>query len=372
MKKLIAIAVVFALVAGVAFAADLSAAVTGHANLFEGSSQGGGGVKASAAMDAFQIKGTGEVADGKFGALIRIDDNGNWGNSNPSDFNKGNPGFFSGNAWWKPIDQFKLIIGWDKDGIWGKEGVTGWSFNQKAYDGIATGAGNIWGGGYSSVIYRNAFASGLDGPALAMEIKPMDMLGINIAFPMGAKWDKDLFKGMFFQVDLNFAFGDIAITYKGNNVFMYFGGSFGAIALDVGLSVPNLIDMGGFSRLFFGAGLKYSGGAFNVKFRTAVGIPTKSLVPFGVQVGVLPYFSINDNMTIFVNGEMGMDIGGSEEVAGVPVKLSGLTALGWTINPYIRIGAEWGPSFYAGIQIEQKQKGGAVDFALPIGITVGF
>ena len=355
MKKLIAIAVVFALVAGTAFAVDLSADVTGHVNLFSGKSTGGG-VSASGAMDAMKIEGSGEVAEGKFGAKIRTEFK--WDNLKDVQ----GQGF----AWWKPIDQFKLIIGQSNasDGFWGKDGNSGWMFNQKAYGtSIATGAANIWGGDqYSSVVYRGPFASSVDSTdvGLYMEIKPMDMLGINIGFTSLSKWDKDQFTKKFaFQVDLNLAFGNIALTYKGDNIYLYYGGSFGAINLDVGLSVPNLTAPG-FSRLFFGAALKFSAGAFGVKVRTAEGIPVKSGVPFSVQFGVLPYFAINDNMCVFVNAEMGMDIN------------HGLAKLGWTFNPYIRIGAEWGPSFYAGVQVEQKVKGGAIEFALPIGITVGF
>jgi hypothetical protein len=384
MKKLIAISVVFALVVGTAFAVDIGAAVTGSVDLFKGSSAGGG-VTASGEMNALQLKGSGEVMDGKFGATIRLDPAA-WKQITPDwdpayDPDEPDASLYmldhgvNGYAWWKPIDQFKLIVGLSHadDGFWGKEGVTGWMFNQKAYDGIATGADNIWSGWhYSSMKYRNAFADDLVAEGIFMEIKPMDMLGINIGIPVfgGGKWDKGLFEKVFFQVDLNFSFGNIAITYKDDNVFLYFGGSFGAIALDVGLSVPNLIKTPteSFEHLYFGAGLKFSAGAFGVKFRTAEGIPVKTGAGFNVLFDVLPYFSINDNMTVFVNAGMGMDIN------------NGLARLGWGFNPYIRIGAEWGPSFYAGVKIEQKNMKAsgttvgdkAINFAVPIGISVGF
>jgi len=311
-------------------------------------------------MNAIKLKGVGEVMDGKFGAAMR------------ADFDQGGATKGEGYAYWKPIDQFKLIIGQSHtdDGFWGKEGNSGWSFNQKAYDGIATGSNNIWGGPTERYVptlkYRNAFADDLVANGVFMEIKPMDMLGINIGLPVfdGGGWNKAFFRKVFFQVDLNFSFGNIAVTYKDSSVFMYFGGSFGAIGLDVGLSVPDLIVATGstfsFSKLYFGAALKYSGGAFGVKFRTAVGIPANSLQTFDVLFDVLPFFAINDNMCVFVNTGMGMAI------------KNGLVKLGWQFNPYLRIGAEWGPSFYVGIQVEQKSKGGSVDFALPIGITVGF
>jgi len=368
MKKLIAIAVVFALAVGTAFAVDLGADVTAHANLFKGSS-GGGGVTASGQMDAVKLKGSGEVMDGKFGAAMRAD----FGTATEVTIS-GEKYKFTGTsgegyAYWKPIDQFKLIIGQSHvdDGFWGKEGNSGWMFNQKANDGIVPDGSkdNIWGGSYAGwpLRTRAAFADDLVAEGVFMEIKPMDMLGINIGLPLwgdGVKWDKGLFKKVFFQVDLNFAFGNIAITYKDNNIFLYFGGSFGAINLDVGLSVPELIDNTGFTNLYFGAALKFSAGAFGLKFRTVAGIPVKSGADFGIIAGVLPYFAINDNMCVFVNAEMGMAIN------------HGLQKLGFLFNPYIRIGAEWGPSFYAGIQVEKATKTGPVTFALPIGISVGF
>jgi hypothetical protein len=386
MKKLIAIAVVFALAVGAAFAVDLSADVDVYANLFEGKSKldmpwdstDTTKVKASGGFDAVRLQGSGELADGKFGGHIRINAAG------------GASGL--GLAWWKPIDQFKLTIGQSnaKGGMgWGKEGNSGWMFNQKAYaTHVASGAGNIWGGGYLetyvgddlvkslSLHYRFAFAEDVDNDKMGvyMEITPMDMLAINFGFKnLGGPWGTGAIQDSFvFQADLKFSFGNIAITYMDNSVFMYYGGSFGAISLDVGLSVPDLIAYTGvphdFSTLYFGAALKYSGGAFGVKFRTAAGIPVASWQAFRVLFDVLPYFAINDNFSVFVNAGMGMEIGRS----GV-----GLATLAWQFNPYIRIGAEWGPSFYAGIQIQQDNVKGsgikdAIKFALPIGITVGF
>jgi len=375
MKKLIAIAVVFALAVGTAFAVDLGAEVITHAKLFayEGS---GSGVKASGGWDRLRISGAGELMDGKFGGKIRIDP-AEWKQTtetwNPAyDPTEANASKYAlnngvqGYAYWKPIDQFKLIIGQSgaSDGFWGKEGQSGWSFNQTANDFIVPSGstGNIWGGGYTDLKYRKAFADDYVDAGIYMEIRPMDMLGINIGLPVfsGDKWDKGLFKKVLFQVDLNFAFGNIAITYKDNSVFLYFGGSFGAIGLDIGLSVPQLIDNPGFTHLYFGAALKFSAGAFGLKFRTAAGIPVKSGASFDLIAGVLPSFAINDNFSVFVNVESGFSIN------------SGLAKMGFSFNPYIRIGAEWGPTFYAGIQVEKKSKTADVTFGLPIGIEVSF
>jgi len=413
MKKLIAIAVVFALAVGAVFAVDLSADVDAFVKVFEGKSKldapwdptDSTKVKASGGFDAVRLSGSGELADGKFGGHIRINAAG------------GASGL--GLAWWKPIDQFKLSIGQSnaKGGMgWGKEGNSGWGFNQKAYGTkVASGEGNIWGGGYLeeyvgtpsvlvkplSLHYRYAFAEDADDDKLGlyMEITPMDMLAINFGFKgfsshawdpitgtvvSTTQWGKGLFQENFvFQVDLKFAFGNIALTYRDDSVFIYFGGSFGAINLDVGLSVPGLIGPvaapgtpHSLDTIYFGAALKFTSGAFGIKFRTAEGIPLKSSQSFKVLFDVLPYFAINDNFSVFVNMGMGMEFASSYSLSGVSY-VGGLKKLAWQFNPYIRIGGEWGPSFYAGIQIQQDNVKGsgmhdAIKFALPIGITVGF
>jgi len=366
MKKLIAISVVFALVAGAVFAVDLSAEVTGNVQLFEYNNEDAlGKARIAYWMNALKLQGSAEVMDGKFGAQLRLD--------------KANS--FQGFAWWKPIDQFKLIVGQSgaDDGFWGKDGCSAWGFNQKANDGIAVAAG-LWDEVYGMDYREGAWYGGFNKPAVFMEIKPLDMLGINIGIPADwQNWDKNIVKKIHFQVDMNFSFGNIAITYGGNNIYLYYGGSFGAIGLDVGISVPELIDNPGFTHLYFGADLKYSAGAFGIKFRTMEGIPVKSGAAFMVNTGVLPYFAINDNMTVFFFAEMGMAIGRGISVPGFGTIGGGLTKLGWLVNPYLRIGAEWGPSFYVGLKVHQvnvKALAGSADkalqFALPIGITVSF
>jgi len=350
MKKLIAIAVVFALVAGVAFAVDLSGDVAGSAKLFKANS-GGGGARIEGEMHSVKLEGSGEVMDGKFGAHLRA----------TADFWGGAAVHGWGFAWWKPIDQFKLILGQSgaADGFWGKNGISCWNFNQKANDGISPAVG-LWGPDFSGMKYEEgAWYGGLNDMGVFMEIKPMDMLGINIGIPVGHNWNKDIIKAINFQVDLNFAFGNIAISYGDESFYAFFGGSFGAISLDVGLSMRNLFATTGLSYIYFGADLKYAAGAFGIKFRTMEGIPVKG-GPFYVNTGVLPYFAINDNMTVFFNAEMGMSI------------WHGLGNLGWLVNPYLRVGAEWGPSFYVGFQVYQETRGGVINFSLPIGVTVGF
>jgi len=316
-----------------------------------------------------------------FGGWIRFEPTGGTYN-----YNYGDKGVFAdrvaGLAWWKPIDQLKLTIGGNPDGIWGKEGVTGWMFNQMPYDSsIALGSGNIWGWGEtvaSSLQTRFAFFHGYDDQRAALEITPIDMLGINIAIPLAGSSGDDLFKDILAQINLNFDFGNIALTYKGAShfgdpaLFVYFGGSFGDLGLDVGFGYHMSDSDADNHPIFAGLGIKYATDAFGVKFRTALGIPGEDTQQFGVLVDVLPYFAINDNLSAFINMGLGMTMPSSN---GADKDDDAI--VGWFINPYLRVGAEWGPTFYVGLQISSDGKKvgddpAVVKFAVPISLMVSF
>jgi hypothetical protein len=394
MKKLIAISVVFALIAGVAFAVDVTGTVFGHFNVLEGSTAEDSKVTSSGGMDRVRIDGSGEAGDGAFGGYIRLD---------MGDID-------SANAWWKPIDQFKLIIGNNTDGFWGKEGVTGWGFNQMPNDsGIATNYG-IWygwddgaGGFGASDVYtgralpplhnRYTFFEGVVNNAAMMEITPMDMLGINIAIPFEApnavsKESADVFKAAVAQINLNLDFGNIAITYDGGGrgskavdaagaIYAYFGGTFGDLGIDFGVSYHLSGDAADGQTedalpIGIGVGVKYATDSFGVKFRTTAALAGKENKQAGgdggnvyINTSVLPYFNISDSLAAFANVGLGMVM--PEE---------GDNEMGWYFNPYLRVGAEWGPTFYAGVRVESPFKMGAdkaiINWSVPVSLMVSF
>jgi hypothetical protein len=407
MKKLIAISVVFALAVGVAFAVDLSGSVTGVVDVIDTSFVKDGGdptLKTSGYFKVMRLNGAGETGDGKFGAWIRLD---------PEGGVDAGTGIVAANVWWKPIDQFKMTIGGTGgDGIWGKEGVTGWSFNQMANDGIATNPGiwygwNGWGPGQGS-IYGNrqaapmynrwTFFDGFVGSGLMLEIKPFDVLGVNLALPVingnggkGPGKTEDVFKAIIAQVDLNFDFGNIALTYDGGGraviqhddegaLFLYYGGSFGDLSIDFGFSFHFSKDWDVYTPpLGIGFGLKYASGAFGIKFKATVALGGEA--KFGslkfkeatyINTSLNPYFAINDSLCVFLN--MGLAMVAPD---------SGDAAVGFFVNPYLRVGGEWGPSFYVGINLESelaidgKKADGSganvpVRFNLPIALMVSF
>jgi len=383
MKKLIVLSVVLALVASAAFAVDLGGTVIGGVNLVNGQAGDGASsdVMGGAQMKRIRIEGGGEAGEGKFGGYFRLDHEDKGAEDN---------GGLAGNAWWKPIDQVKIIVGSNGgDGFYGKEGVTGWMFYQTVSDAATiVNPGNCWGGSYSgggddNIIFRNAFYGGDGGGnALRLEIKPIDILGINIVLPYymgtetwGAPKDgklEDLFNKITAQIDLNFDFGNIALTYTGKkdagDIYLYYGGSFGDLGLDFGFHYNLEKD----AAMGVGLGLKYATDSFGLKFRTVATLGggdkfTKLLAD------VMPFFPLGDNLTAFVSVGLAM-----------VVPDGGDTLIGWHFNPYLQIGEEWGSKFVIGIKVSNDAAGyrgsatapwvdeKIIKWSIPISIMVNF
>ena len=359
MKKLIAISVVFALVAGVAFAVDLGANVIGTVNVLESNPDD---VQSSGTMNRVRIDGSGEAGDGAFGGYYRLEA---WHWSGEA---------FFGNVWWKPLDQFKLILGSNGgDGFYGKEGVTGWMFYQTACDTGVTNPNNTWGGSLYGigVQTRDAFYGGDGGfDQVRLEIAPADIAKINVVLPFfGGGKTADVFKKTTFQLDLNLDFGNIAVTYVGNmmegdqqpSIYGYFGGSFGDLSLDVGIgfTLPN--EDGTSNPIGIGVGVKYAMDTLGVKFRTVAKLAGEDKAT-RILADVMPYFVLGDNLTAFVSVGIGMLMpdGGDSQ-------------LGWHFNPYIQVGEEWGAKFLAGIKASSSGVEGAdVEWSVPIALIVSF
>jgi len=386
MKKLIAISVVFALVVGAVFAVDLGGEVIGTVYLLKGNNEEKGDddpkVFSGGTMNRIRLQGEGANDDGTFGGWIRAEAGGFWGN-----------------AWWKPIDQFKIWIGGNGgDGFFGKEGNTGWMFYQRATDvGVTVEGNNVWSWGlydHVGLHVRDAFyAGGYDGHnALYMTVNPIEILKVNLEIPFfdfvfdpdNNNGDtKEIFKAIIAQIDLNFNFGNIALTYEGdpangkgpsiqpwngdNNgkIYAYFGGEFGKLALDVGLGFT-LPDGDWMFPLGAGIGAKVDiTDAFGLKARvvTSFAGDDKTFSLFG---DVLPYFGISDNLKIFASLGLGMGKHKDADKANI----------GFHLNPYVWVGQEWGPSFWAGFKLLANKEGGAdkaaIAWEIPIALGVSF
>jgi hypothetical protein len=383
MKKLIVLSVIFALVAGSAFAVDLGGVVIGDVTLASDLNGESDDVTTSGKIGRVRIEGSGANDDGTFGGWFRA-----------------NNGAFFGHAWWKPIDQLKLQIGGNGgDGYFGKDGIVGYGWYAQVMEigNLSVGGDLVWynTGGYhvgNDVLhFRNAFYGGNGGKDdLILIITPADMATINITLPFGVdpdgnrpvyKTTEDVLKHTHAQVDLNFDFGNIALTYVGgameaktnadrSKIFVSYAGGFGDINLEVGLAYTmageNAAGDSVSNPLNVGLGLKYSAEAFGVKFRAMGALPADSDKTMYIYAEVMPFFNLSDSLTAFVSGGFGM-----------AKPDSGDSVTSWHFNPYIRIGEEWGTSFYAGILINSNGKKNTkgdtyVNWAVPIGIVVNF
>jgi hypothetical protein len=385
MKKLIAIAVVFALVAGVAFAVDLGGTVIGTFTPLSGVS-GQDDMTASGDFNKLQLQGGGEAGEGKFGGWIRFnpaESKVTYGLKDDDDPSKGfavknefDPKV-AGMVWWKPIDQLKITLGGNPDGMFDKNGQAGWSFGQMIYDtGVVITQENIWGGGniYGGKLkYRNALYRGFGDNGLILEINPIDMLGINIMIPFGSGKLDDVYRKLVAQVNLNLDFGNIAITFEGNDNYMSYTESwdgksgdtlyafFGLTAvenlnLDLGVGYQFDNDNGSKNPFAIALGAKYVADAFGIKLRAALLLPAEDSQKLEVLAEILPFYAISDSVKGFLAAGIGMQD----------------DKLGFHVNPYFEIGAEWGPTFYVGFNLKAGLGSDVVSWAVPFAISVGF
>ena len=351
MKKLIAISVMIALVAGAAFAVDLSGNVITSATLMAGDTDGSD-LTTGEHYNRIRLEGSGETDDGQFGGWLRFDGR-HWSGSV----------FTEGYGFWKPIPEFKLIVGQFSDGYWGKTGYSDWMFYQTATDtSVADGGDNVWGGSIYGfgINMRSAFYNGFGDFGFSMEIKPADVFGINIAVPVGGNLDDDFLK---LHAQVNFLIGDIgnaSLVYRGNGkdeggtIFAYFGAAgLGDICdLDFSVGVPVKKDED--IPINIGLGTKFSiSDEFALKLRFMVHIAD----PFGVIADIMPYYAFNDGF----RGYLSIGFGMLDEQIGL------------NVNPYIEIGQEWGMKFLAGVRFFcDDLDGGIFKFSVPIAFHLGF
>jgi len=212
MKKLIAISVVFALIAGTAFAADIGVEVIGQADIIKGDTGkdyakdvdgnvistshkvGAGGWPGG--LKRTRITATGENDDGTFGGHFRLEK-----------YGVGDGIGIDGNAWWKPVEQVRFRLGNNPDGDFAADGVTRWGFYQVAGDvGVPKedfGFGASFYGGW-----------GENGGLLTLT--PTEGLEINLGVPFS---NGDEMKYVYLSSTLQIAYtaeglGKFALTYK--------------------------------------------------------------------------------------------------------------------------------------------------------------
>ena len=362
-KKLIAILVVFALVAGTAFAVDLGGEVIGVTNVM---SKKGAEDDATAftgpGVQRVRLEGSGdaEIGVGTVGGWVRFDTS--WGGTAEA----------WGLAWWSPIEQLKIQIGADPDGMYDTSHIGRYGFYAQANEiGLVTWDAT---GSFDNGVFGGSFGF----QHFALIIDPIEGLNINVALPLNAQAvDPDekqisaAFKAALFQVNYSADFGAIHVTYQGRPAdyvagkfwgSVYLGSLVEGLGLELGLGFGFAEENAAKPPLGIALGVRYDSGAFGIKLRSIFEIPMEDGDKTAVRVDVLPSFAISDSVSVFA--DIGIYLTGADE------------QFAWHLAPYVRIGPEWGPGFYAGLKFDNgkgtKDVDDKVNIAIPVGIIAKF
>ena len=334
MKKLIAISVVFALIAGAAFAdTAVSGSISVRSKLISDTlNDVDNTAMTSGEVEAAYVQLDGQNDEGTFGGLIRLR------------HSEGSGTYHRTFAWWKPIPQLNIFLGQDPDGKFGP--YNAWSFfqGQESY-----AHDHDWGA------WRAAFPGNWDTFGLALSVFPIQGLEIDIIVPFGAtnstsKKFNDLFFGSL-QLAVVYGIPDIGTVFlnvlgPGSDIFDDVKESnYGDIGLSFLLTaVPGINVQVGFSTKIPGEVTEYptnlalianyNGEGFGVKFRSRFVLGSRSGTTYNkdyIQIGldVQPWISLGP-VTAYLNiGFITTDNGSGA---------SNAVTSQFILNPYIRMG----------------------------------
>jgi len=401
MKRVIAILVVFALVAGAAFAEINFGGSFGYkAEIIKGqgtdADMGGTSEKtsteisSSAGVVSAQLDLNFSDDEGKYGGRVRLYANptGPWWNGQQDYV----PFAF---AWWKPFEQFKVWLGYNPEGELGTAQITGWGFHTEAEDYVAINSFRNTIGDFGG------FYGGFKEFGAILSVYPIDMLAVNIVLPFSKKDkvdtdydttpDKDRYVAratydVFRQMHVNAVLkieniGNATLSWKGTstgpagntssagNIYVSFNLTAVEnlnVDLGVGLGLPwkDASDVEHNEPFGLGLGVTYGAGDFGIKF----GFGAKFVKDGATDMSVilLPYYNFGA-FTGYLNLGLLLNIpdGGGDG------------PLSWCVNPYVKVPAG-GPTFYAGLKLQgaRTYAGTAttdtVEWSVPVGIQIYF
>jgi len=396
MKKLIAIAVLFAIVAGAAFAELTVGGAFGAQVLVIGSDSSDakdGKLDAGAFNKAAHVNADFKNDNGTAGGRVRllsVSDRAWWGAQNAFAF-----------AWWRPIQQFRLQIGNNPDGDLGATQITGWGYNGEAQDYVAIDQdnGDDWGRQAARKARNQGFYPGFSSLGAIVSIYPLDGLTLNIVLPFngngtgdgrgnglsraGTLYSRFHFNGVYAIEDI----GTVRLSFVGKggidpdiyesagDIYVNFHTTaVEGLGLEVGVKfgLPYENDATGNTTVTpdvaVGLGVLFTSGDFGIKFRAGaqLGGSTKTSSattnnPTQIGVGILPYFTVAEGLRVYFNAGLGMSI--PEE---------GDASVEFFINPYLRKSIS-NLMFYAGVKLglnDVAPAGG--DDPIQWGIPIGF
>jgi hypothetical protein len=392
MKKIIAISVMFVLIAGAAFA-DTSV---------------GGNLRLGA--DLAKDKGTGDdVRAGRMwvndantkvewsgdnaGGLMKLH---SWGRDNDVPVAPWwAPDIFTF-VWWKPMDALRIQFGKNADGDFGHAQITGWGFNAESQASVALDqhSAGYQLNGTQSVLGRTcgAWWGGFDVLGTAITISPMPGFDINLCIPMASESTLAVF---YSNTKINFKYdlpdiGTIRLAADLNKANkdadlipnIYFAFYLSAIeGMGIELGVGSFKSEKGTEKDgkpikndSLAVGIGYSLTADDLGLKARIGfIPQIGKVQGEAQKGmllginILPSYNLGA-LTVFVNAGFGTAF-------GLPEGAKASYFTDFYFNPYIAVPLNAG-KFYAGIKFLQGAETAAgkpdAKWSIPIGWNVYF
>jgi hypothetical protein len=365
MKKLIAISVMLALVAGAAFAeTSISAVVETRMNLLQSGNEVSIG---GAAVDVGRFVFSGGNEEGTFSGLLRYGDGA-----------VGNP--YMAYIWWRPVHQIGIFMGTQGDGIFETVKIGSWSFSQGGHNGV-TIENYHWHGS----TFGRSFWTGDGG--LAIEILPTDGLAIRFGIPHSVAWvgtgaADQMLRRYFAQVVYEADFGQLAFTSGGgkwnddmHHSLSFYNGSFvEGLQFELGFGYQTKRVWAGdkfgdpdYNIIFIGAAAAYDvSDLLTIKFRAKVDMPDKDYGNDDLRftIDILPIYDLGFGslrcLIRVVSGRAISDQG--SEAYGTTGEIS------FVVNPYIVIPTGAG-RVSAGFMFQDKNYVGATEAAWSIPVS---
>jgi len=410
MKRVIAILVVFALVAGAAFAEINFGGSFGYKSDFlNGKSENDGsttkGYDIGSSLGVVSATLDLNFSGDNYGGRVRL-----YANPARAYGTNGTPAWSGGPywvgapfafAWWKPIEQFKIQLGNNPDGDWGTAAITGWGFNASAQDYVAIDNDSTYFQGYTGDTFNNTFnnyfaiwkvarAVGFYGGfknGLGLSVTPIDMIALNIGIPFGgddgtSKADGDgptydVFRKLHVNAVFNLeGIGKATLSWQGRSSYPGIDQSPGSLYASFNLTaIENLgVDLGvGFDLPYtdstsehvtyavrapsngeivgdgisIGLGVTYSAGDLGVKFRFGT-----LILPEDTEVDTDGYTMMGFGLLPYysfgaVKAYLGLGMG----IGVSEDKDDKSSYVDWYVNPYIQVPAG-GLTFWAGFKLE--------------------
>jgi len=346
MKKIIAILVVFAMVATVAFAettfggsAEVRWSIAGGAPDI---------IRTSGAIDnaAFFLSGGND--EGTYGGMAKFVFGGH--QPNPGRTWEVAPQWYKWDrvfAWWQPIPQLRVFLGFDGDGHFNTANLSRWG-HHRMDRGIAV---EDWDAGDYLLGNWDAFG-------LALMIRPIDGLAVNFAMNIpqsAAEYDATNGPLENLQVQASYGLdgvGTFIVTFK-NSGQDRIGLTYQSAGFVDGLS----FEVGGNYNLdndiiYVGIGVHYNADVWGVRSRFFMQ-PNASF--FYLKADIMPFFNF-DFGTLFVNFR---------------VLTVNSSTIGWHVNPYLRM-PMGGHDFRVGLLLEDHNGDGTISWRLPVSMLVNF